>query len=609
MEKKQTKLSLLLGELWNSIEAKRKFQLFSLIFFMLISALVEVISLGAIMPFLAVLISPEEAFQQPTIFFIANKFGLNSADELILPFTLVFISAALIAGMLRILILWGTTLVSVLNGTDLSTKVYRNTLYQPYEVHIQRNSSEVISGISAKINDVVFRIIQSILVMISSFLVIIAIVLVLILIDPVIALSSFAIFGGTYLVISSIFVKRLAINSKRIADEQTQVVKALQEGLGGIRDVILNRTQDFYTEIYKRADYPLRYALGNNNFLGQSPRFAIEALAIVLISGLAFYLTSSTEGVGKYVPLIGAMALGAQRLLPNLQLSYASWASIMGSKSSLIDVIELLESSQDNNQIRKEAKLINFGNSIGLVNISFKYDSHETPVLKEINLSIKKNSKVGFVGSTGSGKSTLFDIIMGLLNPESGHLLIDNNILLKEDIVGWQRNISHVPQNIYLSDASIAENIAFGVDSDEIDMKKVKQAAAVACISTFIESNPKKYDSLVGERGVKISGGERQRIGIARAIYKQRRLLILDEATSALDNETEKEVIKGISNLESKPTILMIAHRLSTIKYCDSIVLLEKGKVVAEGSYEDLLKKSQSFRNLASEIQNNKGGN
>jgi len=609
MENERTKLTFLLRELWNSIEAKRKFQLFFLIFFMLISALVEVISLGAIMPFLAVLISPEEAFQQPTIFFIANKFGLNSADELILPFTLVFISAALIAGMLRILILWGTTLVSVLNGTDLSTKVYRNTLYQPYEVHIQRNSSEVISGISAKINDVVFRIIQSILVMISSFLVIIAIVLVLILIDPVIALSSFAIFGGTYFVISSIFVKRLAINSKRIADEQTQVVKALQEGLGGIRDVILNRTQDFYTEIYKRADYPLRYALGNNNFLGQSPRFAIEALAIVLISGLAFYLTSSTEGVGKYVPLIGAMALGAQRLLPNLQLSYASWASIMGSKSSLIDVIELLESSQDNNQIRKEAKLINFGNSIGLVNISFKYDSHETPVLKEINLSIKKNSKVGFVGSTGSGKSTLFDIIMGLLNPESGHLLIDNNILLKEDIVGWQRNISHVPQNIYLSDASIAENIAFGVDSDEIDMKKVKQAAAVACISTFIESNPKKYDSLVGERGVKISGGERQRIGIARAIYKQRRLLILDEATSALDNETEKEVIKGISNLESKPTILMIAHRLSTIKYCDSIVLLEKGKVVAEGSYEDLLKKSQSFRNLASEIQNNKGGN
>ena len=194
MEKKEAQLTFLLGELWNSIEAKRKFQLFFLIFFMLFSALVEVLSLGAIMPFLAVLISPEEALQQPMVFFMANKFGLNSADELILPFTLVFISAALIAGVLRILILWATTLVSVLNGTDLSTKVYRNTLYQPYEVHVQRNSSEVISGISAKINDVVFRIIQSILVMISSFLVIIAIVLALILIDPVIALSSFIIF-------------------------------------------------------------------------------------------------------------------------------------------------------------------------------------------------------------------------------------------------------------------------------------------------------------------------------------------------------------------------------------------------------------------------------
>ena len=510
--------------------------------------------------------------------------------------------------MLRILILWATTIVSVLNGTDLSTKVYRNTLYQPYEVHVQRNSSEVISGISAKINDVVFRIIQSILILISSFLVIIGIVLALVLIDPVIALSSFIIFGGTYLVISSIFVKRLAINSKRIADEQTQVVKALQEGLGGIRDVILNGTQEFYTEIYKRADYPLRYALGNNNFLGQSPRFAIESLAIVLISGLAFSLTSSVEGIGKYVPLLGALALGAQRLLPNLQLSYACWASIMGSKSSLIDVIELLNTAHEVTKKEKKQEPIIFQKNIKLVDVSFQYSLEDSYVLENINLNIEKNSRVGFVGSTGSGKSTLFDIIMGLLIPVSGEFLVDQKILLEDEIRPWQKNISHVPQNIFLSDSTIASNIAFGQDPSEVDMDRVRKSAEIACISSFIESNPEGYSSNVGERGIKISGGERQRIGIARALYNKAELLVLDEATSSLDNKTENEVMRGISHMEFRPTILMIAHRLSTVKSCDSIVQLENGRIVAQGTYNELSKDNRSFQDLANELETKQQG-
>ena len=604
MENERAKFTFLLRELWNSIEARRKTQLFFLIFLMLIAALVEVLSLGAVMPFLAVLISPEEAFQQPTVFFIANKFGLNSADELILPFTLVFMSAALLAGMLRIFILWATTLLSVLNGTDLSTKVYRNTLNQPYEIHVQRNSSEVISGISAKINDVVFRILQSFLILISSFLVIISIVLVLVLIDPFIALSSFGIFGGTYLVISRIFVKRLAMNSKRIADEQTQVVKALQEGLGGIRDVILNGTQDFYTEIYRRADYPLRYALGNNNFLGQSPRFAIESLAIILISGMAFFLTSSTEGIGKYVPLLGAFVLGAQRLLPNLQQSYACWANIIGSKSSLVDVIKLLDQPGKITKKEEKKEPIIFKENIKLVDVSFQYLKEDPYILENINLKIEKNSRIGFVGSTGSGKSTLFDIIMGLLIPNSGEFLVDQKILLPDEIRLWQKSISHVPQNIFLSDSTIAENIAFGLDPVEVDMDRVRKSAEVACISSFIESSPEGYGSVVGERGVKISGGERQRIGIARALYNKSELLVLDEATSSLDNKTESEVIRGIIEMEFRPTILMIAHRLSTVESCDSIVQLEKGKIVAQGTYKELSKNSKTFQGLANVIIN-----
>tara|TARA_Y100001936_G_scaffold253459_1_gene318232 strand:- start:3021 stop:4838 length:1818 start_codon:yes stop_codon:yes gene_type:complete len=605
MENEDINLSLLLKELWNSIESKRRIQLFFLIGLMLISAFVEVLSLGAVMPFLAVLISPEEAFNQPLISLVAHYLNLIEPSELIFPLTAAFISASIIAGILRIFVLWLTTKLSVLNGSDLSTKVYKNTLYQPYEVHVARNTSEVISGISAKINDVVFRIIQSFLVLISSFLVIISIILALIFIDPVIALTSFLIFGGSYFFISRIFVRKLSNNSKRIADEQTQVVKALQEGLGGIRDVLLNGTQEFYTSIYKKADFPLRHALGNNNFLGQSPRFAIEALAIVLISLLAFFLTSSSEGIGEYVPLLGALALGAQRLLPNLQLSYASWASIIGSKSSLKDIIELLQNSKKERDIPLDIKTVDFKKSLKIENVSFKYENQENFALDNINLVIQRNSKIGFVGSTGSGKSTLFDLIMGLLKPINGKVLLDDNPLLEEDIAGWQRNISHVPQNIYLSDGTIAENIAFGIEPSLVDIGRVKFAADVACISSFIESNPSKYDALVGERGVKISGGEKQRIGIARAIYKERKLLILDEATSALDNSTEKKVIEAITNLKSKPTILMIAHRLSTVKSCDSIVQLENGKIVAKGSYEDLLKNSSSFKELASEMEKN----
>ena len=605
MRNEDINLPFLLKELWDSIEFKRRVQLFLLIFLMLISAFVEVLSLGAVMPFLAVLISPEEAFNQPLISLVADFFSIVEPSGLILPVTVTFISASIVAGFLRIFVLWLTTKLSVLNGSDLSTKVYKNTLYQPYEVHVARNTSEVISGISAKINDVVFRIIQSFLILISSFLVIISIILALIFIDPIIALTSFVVFGGSYLVISRIFVSKLSNNSKRIADEQTQVVKALQEGLGGIRDVLLNGTQEFYTSIYKKADFPLRHALGNNNFLGQSPRFAIEALAIVLISLLAFFLTSSSEGIGEYVPLLGALALGAQRLLPNLQLSYASWASIIGSKSSLKDIIELLESSKQRIGAPLQIKTLDFTKSLKIEKLSFKYENQENLVLEDINFVIERNSKIGFVGSTGSGKSTLFDLIMGLLKPTHGKILLDNNPLSEDDLPSWQRNISHVPQNIYLSDGTIAENIAFGVEPSLMDLERVKFAAKVACISEFIESNPNQYEAFVGERGVKVSGGEKQRIGIARAIYKERKLLILDEATSALDNKTEKKVIEGITNLESKPTVLMIAHRLSTVKTCDSIVQLEDGKIVAIGSFDDLLENSPSFKELASEMKNN----
>jgi len=359
--------------------------------------------------------------------------------------------------------------------------------------------------------------------------------------------------------------------------ETSRIVKILQEGLGGIRDILINGSQSIYCEIYTQSDLMLRQAQASSAFVAVSPRYVMEALGMLVIIFLAYLLTKDSKGVVTAIPLLGALALGAQKLLPIMQQAYAAWSSISGSKKFLQDILHYLDQPIPENHNSNNLSKISFNHSILLKGISFNYNQNSEQVLSNNNLRIEKGSRVGFVGETGSGKSTLLDIVMGLLIPTKGVVEIDGVVINSSNKQQWQNHIAHVPQFIFLTDSSIESNIAFGVPENQIDFALVRNVARLAQLDATIEKLPMKYKAIVGERGVKLSGGQRQRIGIARALYKNADVLIFDEATSSLDDKTEKAVMDEINKLSKKMTILIIAHRLSTLDKCDTVVEINSG--------------------------------
>jgi ABC-type multidrug transport system fused ATPase/permease subunit len=593
------KLRKLLFRLWYHLSKRRRIQFSFLVGLMFISAFAEVASLGAVLPFLGILIAPERVFEHSIVGSMAQDLGITSADQMLLPLTVTFIGFALIAGAIRIFLTWANTRVAFSTGADLGIEVYRRTLYQPYWVHASQNSNEVISGITIKTNLVVFDVLVPLLTIFSGTLLVVAIMGTLIAIDPIIASVAGIGFGICYASVTWVSRRQLNRNSHRVAQEQTQVLKALQEGLGGIRDVLLDGVQEFYCNVFHKADHTLRRAQGSTVFISLSPRYAMEALGMVVIAALAYFLSHHEGGIAAAFPLLGLLALGAQRLLPSLQQIYYAWASIVGSQASLADTLMLLDQPLPEELFQSKIEPLSFVKDVRLNNVDFRYSEEAPWILNGLNLLITKGARVGFVGSTGSGKSTALDLLMGLLMPTKGELLIDGKPVSGERLRAWQRSIAHVPQSIYLADTTLAENIAFGVPFDKIDQKRVKRAARQAQIEDYIESKPQGYNTHVGERGVRLSGGQRQRIGIARALYKQASVLVFDEATSALDTGTEQSVMDAIGMLNRDLTIILIAHRLTTVRQCDIIVELEHGKVVAQGTYEHLLKHSPSFQNMA----------
>jgi ABC-type multidrug transport system fused ATPase/permease subunit len=486
-------------------------------------------------------------------------------------------------------LLYVNTKLSYAIGADFSYEVYRRTLYQPYAVHVSRNSSEVISGVTSKVGMIISGFLSPILNLIASIWLLGAILIALLAIDPLISMAAFLGFGAIYGAVILVTRKRLAIDSQRISQEYPQVVKVLQEGLGGIRDVLIDGTQEAFCRSYRSADVPLRHAQASGVFIGNSPRFAAEALGMAFIAVLAYWMSLQPGGVTSAITTLGVLALGAQRLLPMLQQAYQAVAQIRSNRVSLQDALDLLNQPIDVEVYADNAGALSFQKSIRLDNLGFRYGADTRMVLKGVNLEIPRGSRTGFIGTTGSGKSTLLDIVMGLLPATEGSVLIDGIPLQARTQRAWQRRIAHVPQSIYLADSSIAENIAFGMSRDEIDMDRVRQAAHQAQIADYFESLSRQYDTQVGERGVRLSGGQRQRIGIARALYKQAEVIIFDEATSALDNETERAVMDAIDNLGKDLTIMIIAHRLSTLQRCDQIVELQQGRILRNGSYEEIV--------------------
>ncbi len=554
---------------------------------MIVASFAEIFSIGAALPFLGILTNPSLVFEHPVAKPIIHVLGITDARQLLLPCTIVFGLAALFAGAIRLLLLYVTSRLSFGIGADISLGIYHRTLCQSYETHCSRNSTQLISGTTDKARCAII-VINQFLILLSSTLILITILVTLLYLDPIVAASAFGGFGLIYVLIILLTRERLAKNSASVATQSTRVLKCLQEGFGGIRDVLIDGTQAIYCKEYAEADRVLRRAESENAFIGNSPRYVMEALGMILIAGLAYLISAQSDGIARAIPMLGALALGAQRLLPVLQQAYGAWTTLRGSQASLRDALELLDQDLDPSANQSEILPLAFNETIRVRNLRFRYFTESPYVLDKINLTIPKGGRVGFIGVTGSGKSTLIDVLMGLLCPTEGSLEIDNECITLDNKRAWQRHIAHVSQTIFLSDSSVAENIAFSVDKENIDMQRVREAAMKAQIADSIERWPEKYDTFVGERGVRLSGGQRQRIGIARALYKRADVIIFDEATSALDSQTEEAVMRAIDDLSRDTTLLIISHRIATLKNCTQIVELEHATLKRVCSYADL---------------------
>ena len=576
--------------LWGYLSRQRKKQFLLIFVLMIISSLAEIISVGAIFPFLGVLTAPEHIYSHSLMQPVIKILGITSSEQLFLPLVISFVISVVVAGVLRVFLLYVINRFEQLIGTEFSAHIYRRTLYQDYATHIGHNSSEIISSIISKVNIVIKGVIIPVLELLSSSLSLFGIMFILVFIDYKIALVSFGIFGAIYWILYSFLHKKIIINSQYISSGSTNTIKALQEGLGGIRDILIDSNQEFYCKLFIQADTPYRRAISDNNFISYAPRFVIETLGLVLISGLAYYLSQQKDGISVAIPMLGLLAMAAQRLMPAIQKIYSSVTSIKGSYYSVKDILYLLDQTISSYIDQQQLSIVPFKKDIKLDNVWFRYNKKTPWILEEVNLTFNKGSRIGFVGETGRGKSTLLDLVMGLLSPTKGHLKIDSKIVSMNNIRLWQSHIAHVPQNIYLSDGTIEENIAFGIPADKIDAESVKKVAELANISKFIDSCAQGYKTFVGERGVRLSGGQRQRIGIARALYKSADVLIFDEATNALDVETESAIMESIEKLGKNLTIFIITHRVTTLKACDLIVELDKDCTINIKKYQDIVR-------------------
>jgi ABC-type multidrug transport system fused ATPase/permease subunit len=555
---------------------------------MILASCAEIVSIGSIVPFLAALTNPQQVFASQVAQPVLQALQIHTPEDLLFPMTTLFATATLLTGLIRILLTWASTRVTFAVGADISADIYRRTLYQPYSVHVARNSSEVINGIVTKTNGVIYGTIGPTLSLVSAGLMLVSIFCVLLAMEPLISLVAFFGFGVIYIVIIRLTRAKKISNGERIARESTQVIKSLQEGLGGIRDVLIDGSQSAYCRIYQDADHLLRRAQGSNVFIGQWPRYGIEAVGMILIAAAAYAIAKQPSGLGNAIPVLGMLALGAQRLLPVMQQAYYAWSSIVGGQASLRDTLNLLDQPLPEDHEEPTVEALPFRETLSLKDVSFRYHPEAPWVLRDVSLVIRRGSRVGFIGSTGGGKSTLLDIVMALLEPTEGSLEIDGKPVSIEGNRAWQIHIAHVPQSIFLADSTIEENIAFGVPPEAIDSERVERAARQAEIAETIASWPAGYKTMVGERGVRLSGGQRQRIGIARALYKNADVLIFDEATSALDTGTEQAVMRAIECLSPNVTVLIIAHRLTTLKDCSQIFELRDGEILRSGTYADI---------------------
>lgn len=590
------------GKILSLLDARERRQFWWLTALMVTVALIEVGSISSVLVLLGVLANPETVQESRVLSSFQDFLGLESAFTFQTALAVTVMAIVVLSLIIKAIGSYAQILFSSMCGATISSRLLGAYLRHPYAWFLERNSSEVGKNVLNETDGLVSRVLTPALRLIGNLLLVVAIVIFLIAVDPMVTLLSVGLLGGSYALIYLHLREKMRQQGENVMQAFGQRFRVSQEATGGIKDVKLLGLEAGYTGIYERIAHRCARSNAALGIMFELPRFALEAITFgTLLTVVLILLVRSDGNIADIVPTLGIFAFSVMRLLPALQQVYYNLASIRGARTVLDtlsnDYAQAMQiphhpASQEPLQLNRELELRN---------LRFSYRTAARPALLGVDLTIGARTTVGIVGGTGAGKTTLVDLILGLLAPDSGEIRVDGIPVTDENRAGWQRTLGYVPQVIFLNDDTIASNIAFGVPKDEIDMVAVERAARAAALHDFVVTDlPQGYETVTGERGVRLSGGQRQRIGIARALYRNPLLLIMDEATSALDNITERVVMEAVQNIRDDKTIILIAHRLSTVKTCDTIFLMEHGRVVARGTYDELVVKNETFREMAS---------
>jgi ABC-type multidrug transport system fused ATPase/permease subunit len=573
--------NIILKSLFFHISKKRKIQFLFLLVISLIVSIIEMLSIVSILPFIRA-VTNENFFEERSL--IYHFFSTNNREDTIIITGIVFGSLIFINSSLRcILIYIGARLANYVTA-ELSIKIYKSSLFDSYSRQIEKKTSNLISAITQKVYQTYFTI-SSIINMLSAGCILVGLISVLIWINPKITFFCFFFLSIFYLIIFWFGKKILKKNSQIINAEQDKIVYNLQNGLGAFRDIILDKSQQFFINDFTNASLAKAKRQSVNEIIQQSPRYLLEAIGIIIMVILIIFWNNFLDNSSSIIyvfPTLAALIMGSQKILPLINILYLNFSIYKGNVYQVLEITNVLNNFSKNEKLNNlvKKKKINFTNRIFFSKVSFFYKDRTKTLLENVNFEIKKGSKIGIFGKSGEGKSTILDLLMGFLEPRSGSIYIDQIKLSPTTIDSWQSKISHVPQKLFISDGSFLQNIALAKSANDIDFKKVQLVSKKAKIHDFIINLKRGYNEEVGERGVKLSGGQIQRVGLARSLYKNAEIIIFDEATNSLDIDTEKMIMNELYNLDNNLTIIIVAHRLNTLNQCDVIFELKNKKII-----------------------------
>ena len=582
--------------LFKVLDKKRRYQFIGILFINIFNGLFEFISLGSALLFLESLTNTNKI--STSFSFLINTFNINNESDLIRLSTTIFLGITFLTTLIRIFNLWLNTKFRISFLNYISNKIYNKVINQEYSFFLNKNSSELLTDLTSNIEKTNFFF-ENLLTLTTAIILSLSIILSLLKLNFYVTIISVIFFSSLYTILGIFINKRVDKYSKVELQASYNLTRIIQDSLNGIKEIIVSNSYSFYSKKFKLNNYNLRRYQGMTGFITTFPRYLFEGIGLFFIGISGIIIYSNINNSGNVIALLGAFALGAQKLLPTMQSSYKSWSLLYFYNKPLDRILNLISLNRNEYTFIKDK--ISFKNEIKITNLNFSYSNDHENISKDINLTIKKGENIGIFGETGSGKTTLINIFMGILTPNKGNILIDDVELFnqeKHDIKRkWKNNIALVPQDVFLYDSSIIENIAFCIPKNKIDFKRAINAAKISHANEFICKTINGYETIIGDKGIKLSGGQKQRLGLSRAIYSDSEILILDESTSALDFKTENLVMESIFNAKSNRnlTTITIAHRLSTLRYCDKVLELDSGEIKKVYDNKEFLNKFQNL--------------